>query len=409
MDTKTIYNKLSAVPKSIKQQFGSDDVVDIVDGMEKKFNLPNGSSGVVSKLLQRLEIKDIEPQYFAGELSLELKLDKNKALLITAYIDKTILSPIKKDLGVNGIDISLLGRFEIPAIKITDSSGPPTIIQDIGPMPTTSARPAPMPMKIPSVGRVTAAPPIPGSASRPATPAPMPTPAPAQRPAQSPMPKLSQAGWSKLTSDAPVVELSQTSAPLPAPAPLKPATPNAPRFAPEPITKTGIGEFERLRIQVEQKAGKAPGAGMSGTGMPVPTPPKPAGPAPVIIHEDASYKTQPPKAPNFFIPTPKEQVDFKKAGGPAGGSLGVKPAVLELGSAGAVPRIPVPRPSSTPRVVHYTEEKPISPAPTVSAAPGVPAANGGPRKITEVTAPPPVPRPTPPIPPASTPPKPPKP
>jgi len=178
-------------------------------------------------LLARLEIKDLEPDYFAGELSEELKMDRDKALGISAEVKRTILGSVKKELSDIGIDISLLDKFQIPVIKelspsaVAAKTAAPTIIQDIN----SSPKGAPVPANIATI--------------------------PAAKIATKP-PTLSDIGWSK------------APAPGPAMAP-KPAAPAMPAASSVPPTAASIPK--------------------------PPAPPAPsAEPAPVMLHEDTTFK-----------------------------------------------------------------------------------------------------------------------
>lgn len=343
MDTKTLYYKLSLVPLNVKRWLGSDAIIDEVENTERQFNLPGGSSGIISKLIQRLEIKDVEPRYFAGELSLKLKLDKDRALLISAYVARTILSPVKKELADEEIDISLLEKFEIPPIVKSqpNAASGPVLVLDVGPTPAAApaapARAAVNSMSVPTRPEIVI------TAS--ATP-----------------------GWST-TPTQPAGKSNQPSMPPPAP-PAKPASP------PE---KGPVSEFERLASQSGQKAGTSIPA--AATTMP----------APVIIHSDTSFKPQ-QKVPDFHLPVSTERFDMTR---PTSAPI-AKPAMLELGNATLPKKI-----TSTPRIVHYSEYK--SPSPETPTIPknSVPPTSQGQRRFTEVTLPPPIPKPpTPPSPPA---------
>ena len=344
--------------------------------------MPDEKIHAVARIAGYVYMGFLHPGDMAEELKEETNLDLKTCNAISAALDARVFAPLRSD--IDKIYQPLSGGF----------AAGPKIIQDIGPAPMvpapTSTRPMPV---VPAI-------PLKSPASPPTSAAPT---------APAPVSKLSETGWSKLTPESPVARISQTSAPpMPAVAakPIVPPPSAAPQKPAEPLARPGIDEFERLRMQAEQKARGAPapapvGAPAASQAATPQGPQSSQGPAPLIIHEDASFKTQ-QKAPDFHVPVPPEQFSMKK---PPSSPM-VKPAVLELGGANAAPPAAVaaaaPKIPSTPRVVHYTEYKPPVGGSRIPAP-------QGPRQITEVTASfkPPVP-PTPPASPKpATPPKPP--
>ncbi len=175
-----------------------------------------------------------------------------------------------------------------------------------------------------------------------------------------------------------------TGIPLPPLTPTMPPAPplSSPGWSKMPAEAPASGEFDRL------KNVRAVG---------VPGQPPAAGPAPMIIHQDAGA-TPLQKTPDFHLERPGANIAGVTLGGqkPAAPS---RPAVLEFGGSGTIPSKmpPAPKPSGTsgfttgaslqtPRVVHYTEFKPAAG-----------------RSVTEITdaTPPSPPTPPPPKPPLS--------
>jgi len=130
----------------------------MVQAINQHFNIQEKDQTVLPILLARLEAKDLEPDYFAGELSEELKFERDKALGISAEIKRTVLGPIKKELSDIGVDISLLDKFQIPAIKglspsVVAAAAAPKMIQDVGPAASMPAAPAaPKPSTVSDIG-----------------------------------------------------------------------------------------------------------------------------------------------------------------------------------------------------------------------------------------------------------------
>lgn len=114
MTQEKIREKLRAVPEPIKIWFGSEEIVSHVREINEQLGLKEEKESIVPRLLFRLELKDLEPQFFSGELAQELGISKEKALTITTEVKETLLRPIQKQLSEYGIDIFLLNEFNIP-------------------------------------------------------------------------------------------------------------------------------------------------------------------------------------------------------------------------------------------------------------------------------------------------------
>jgi hypothetical protein len=433
MDTQTLYNKIASVPTPISTWFGSDAFMANIEKMDDKFTLPAGSATVISKIVQRFQIKDIAPEYFSGELASELNLEKNKAILITEDIKKNIFSPIKKDLADYGIDIALLDKFQIPPVKSAISAAP-KIIQDINTSPAQPPKLTPLPvnkmappMNVP-VATTTTVTPAPAGAklSAPAIPTGTAGFAPTPKP-----PTTSDIGWSKTQSAGPVLKFdfpqttsvvppaSSASPSIPAqsqtstPAPATTASPTGTPMPTAPAApRTGaVGEFERLGVTATPVTTRSPLTGPAPAGahdVAVPakpiapaniTSPKPsatiattpapatvaADPAPMMLHEDTTFKAD-EKNSAFTLTKPgsgaEVRMDQKT---PTQGTS--RPVVLEFGGVPA-PTPKPPAPSSNNSFVHYTEFKP--------SLSSVPTANSGPRNVSQIIPPPPIP-PKPPV------------
>ncbi len=127
-------------------------------------------------------------------------------------------------------------------------------------------------------------------------------------------------------------------------------------------------------------------SGSTHTPPPAPVPPAPPSskePAPVMLHEDTSFKAA-EKNSGFTLSRPGAGADAHIQGGPVVPAP-PKPAVLEFGG---VPKPPAAiKQNNTPQsgAVHYSDFKvSLSTMPTV---------NSGPRNVDQVVPPPPVPMP----------------
>jgi len=290
MNTKTLYAKLATVPAPIKGWLGSDTVVASIDAMDDRFTLPTGSSAIISKLIQKIQIKDIIPDYFSGELASELKLDKDKAIHITEDIKKNIFYPIRQDLSNYGINIDLLDKFQIPPIASPLASSP-KIFKDVN----TSSVPT-------------------SSSVKPLT--------------------VSDIGWAKqpatMSTDA---------------------TSTANNIIPRPST--------------------TPMPTVAASAIPTP----PAEPAPMMLHEDTTFKPAEKNA-NFTLPRQgmSAEVTMNRSGVPTPPQ---KAAVLEFGLKPATVT-PPPRPTTFGAPTQsYSGFKP--------SLASTPTGNSGPRNVSQIT------------------------
>jgi len=125
MTPQAIKERLHAVPEKIREWFATEEVVAHIREIGRQLNLGGEHETAIAKLLLRLEIQDLEPQFFAGELAQRLGIPKERALVIAAEIRKVILDPVKREFSEYGVDIFLLDEFRIPP---PSAKPPPTHI-----------------------------------------------------------------------------------------------------------------------------------------------------------------------------------------------------------------------------------------------------------------------------------------
>jgi len=336
---------------ALREAIFSDVYADFIAKTCENEHLTEEMGYVVAAIAGYVLMGFLHPGDMAEELIARLGLNPQVAASIANAINGRVFVPLKDEIEKAYAPISKLGT---PA--------GPKILQDIGvpvPAPAKPVTPvtAPKPAAVPAPAPISVLPPKVFPQTAPVVPA---TPT---------------AGWSRSTTEAPVVKLQTTSTPPPQ----NSAAPKAPLTAPKPaaIPINGpVGEFERIAIQSGQKNITPPAAPVT----PKPTAPMPA---PVMLHEDASFKPA-QQPPNFHLQLPEQQFGGPKLPPPPPS----KPAVLEFGK----PPAPPSPPAAPTRVVHYSEYK--SPSPE---APVTGTAQTGTRQVTELTS---APVPTPPKPPA---------
>jgi hypothetical protein len=398
----------------------------------------------VSRIAGYVLMGFIHPEDMASELKEELNLAPQTANIIADAVNKRVFGPLRADLDKIYSPIHPL-EGGVKVLQDISPSGGPKIISQAG-----SDR---LNMSLaPSPGNQPPKPGVPPQAPPPVAPkSPSPMPAPTPITFQAPQPKpapapLSAPGWSRTTSSQPVVQLNQISTPPPKPTTFgMPSAPSAPQHAPSSMPSSisgAMGEFERRALQTaaEKGIGVPPDSPLpsrssmwsSSSGSATPPAPKPssaaampAGPAPMMLHEDAAFK--PAQSADFHLKLPPESFDMTRNAGTDFG--GPKSAVVEFGKIASSPLAPKPPsgPLSTPRMVHYTEykspspEMPVKPAPSMSplAPPLPPSSSPSQDKVIfknysqsealKPTVKPFAPPPTPPKPPAPSPMMPPKP
>jgi len=145
MDAQILRAKIQAVPQKVREWFSSEAVATQIGTISQHFGIiDENQRRIIPRLLLRLEIQDIEPDYFSGELSQELKIDRDRAMTITAEIKRIILSPIKKELSDSGVDMSLLDQFQVPIVKKPQEL--PKLVSEIKP-PISATPTTPPPTK----------------------------------------------------------------------------------------------------------------------------------------------------------------------------------------------------------------------------------------------------------------------
>lgn len=302
--------RFAKLPSILQDAMFSMQNAEIIDQTTTQNSIPEEKAGKIGDLVGWVLLGFIHAEDMATELQATLGVPSKAADEIARSLENKIFNPLKGELD----------KIYAPALHKDEAAPGPKIIQDIGPVLTASQATLRM----------------------------QPVSAP-------PLPKPAAAGWSRSTPEQPVVRLSQPSVPSLQNA-QNMASSRVPPPAPKPVEipiKGPVGEFERIAAQ---------------KGAPRP-PVVLTGPAPIIIHEDASFKPA-QQPPNFHLQLPTEQFNMQKGTTPTP----MRPAVLELGN---------PAPGAAGRVVHYTEYK--SPSPAAPVSPQAPAVPQGPRQITEIT------------------------
>jgi hypothetical protein len=319
-----VRQRIKSLPPTLVDALFSIQTAEVVRMTIEQNNIPIEKSSPIAQAIGLVLLGFIHPEDLAKEIQEKAGVAPQMASAVSSSFAAKIFSPLKGDL--DKAYAPLLHPHEEAAIA-------PKIIQDVGPAPQIISRTA---TGMPALNAT----PIPSNMMKVAPPPMAPK-------------KLPDVGWSKTTTNEPVVRLSQPTVPQSQGVAPRVAPP-APKQVAIPI-KGPVGEFERIAIQSGQK-NVAPPPPSSGAA------PKPAAspePAPIIIHEDAVFKAA-QQPPNFRLQLPTEKFADQKSSVPTP----MKPAVMELGKT-----------APSTQAVHYSEYKAPPPA----------TPSTGPRQVMEIT------------------------
>src|SRR3989344_245203 len=114
---QALHDIFVALPKRIKDWFGSDQVGYIVEEISNRLALDEEKTTVIPGMIFRLLVQDLEPIDFINELALELGIDFPTAKTIAEDIEKKVWRPIECDLRRDvGVDLKLI-YFGKPSAK----------------------------------------------------------------------------------------------------------------------------------------------------------------------------------------------------------------------------------------------------------------------------------------------------
>ena len=326
MDRKLLQSKIAASPSAIRDWFSTDACVTAVGKLNDQFNMAGENRRIIPRLLLRLEIKDISPEYFAGALAVTLNVDKNRASMIVDEIKKSVLAPVEKDFTDYGVDLSLLDKFELPIVK--PEMAIPKIIEEVRTAAKTTTPSVPLPLRplantaapvpTPSSQQVPIKSPLPETIIKPSGNIPAPKPVVLQAESVS-RPILNAPNFKIPTISEDIMGAKRTSVPLPTrPAvvefgamPVKKTAP--PSSAPTPSMKTfssmmplspepmrTVTEITPETLQQSSTAAKSSAptyAPLSQIPVPSPTAQKPQAPAASNIAKSVLPLPTPPKPP----------------------------------------------------------------------------------------------------------------
>lgn len=149
IDQRSLRQRLDAVPLPIRTKMGLDKTTEEVQAIKDKFHI-DPKEGIIARLILRLMIEDLAPQYFAWEIKEYLGVDPETAKKISEEVRDKVLKQAKEDFKKVAIDISLIGNLEeppqpsaVPAPAKLDVGGSPVPTAPIANIPMPKAPPIP--------------------------------------------------------------------------------------------------------------------------------------------------------------------------------------------------------------------------------------------------------------------------
>ena len=120
---------ISSVPKSIREWFGSDDVLDQIESINNSFDFDENNSSIIVFALAKLEVKELGLGEFYNDLQTKLipLVGEEKTQQAIQTINEKILAPIKTDL----INFGILPTDWAPAATPTTQPAGPEISTEI--------------------------------------------------------------------------------------------------------------------------------------------------------------------------------------------------------------------------------------------------------------------------------------
>ena len=141
---------VSSVPRSIREWFGSDAVLDQIESINTSLNLNENDSGIVVFALAKLEVKELGLGEFYNDLQTKLTplAGEERTLQAIQIINEKILAPIKTDLINFGVLPADWAPTTAPATQPAETPSLSQIEQPAAEkQPTEEAISAPQPVQ----------------------------------------------------------------------------------------------------------------------------------------------------------------------------------------------------------------------------------------------------------------------
>jgi hypothetical protein len=358
-------NRFVLLPEPLQDAVFSIQNAEIISAIGQQYFIPEERMGDMASVVGWVLLGFLHPEDIKDELAEKLSIPKKTAEDISGSLNAKIFKALNPDLDKSYAPVPheeepVPLKSNVASATITSTTGP-KIIQDIGPS-------VPVPAATPASTMQATSQTLTGSLSAKTVPLAtkaMPSPAAAPKPVN-----LSDVGWSKTRMVDPIVKLDTSR--MPPQAPVVASQPKPINSQQVPPMNKSLGEFERLNMMKT-----APGAAPTPMGAGAP-----AGPAPMILHEDSSFKAA-EKNTAFTLTRPTQEDADMHLGSSRFPAPTTKPAVLEFGKDAPTSGMP-PRPPAAPtgNAVHYTQFN--------SSLSSTPTANSGPRNVGQVMPPAPM-------------------
>ncbi len=105
MVTTSLQNAFASLSDKIRDWLSSEEIVKNITTLNDKLSLKSDKERIISKLILRVAVQDLDPRDFANELGSQLKINYEAAKEVTQKIHDECLQPIEAELKKIGVDV----------------------------------------------------------------------------------------------------------------------------------------------------------------------------------------------------------------------------------------------------------------------------------------------------------------
>lgn len=105
MVTITLQNAFASLSDKTRDWLTSEEIVDKITSLNDGLGLKSDRRRIISKLILRVAVQDLDPRDFANELGSQLKINYEAAKEITQKVHDECLQPIEAELKKINVDV----------------------------------------------------------------------------------------------------------------------------------------------------------------------------------------------------------------------------------------------------------------------------------------------------------------
>ena len=105
MATITLQNAFASLSDKTRSWLASEEIVDKITSLNDGLGLKSDRRRIISKLILRVAVQDLDPRDFANELGSQLKINYEAAKRVSQKIHDDCLQPIEAELKKINIDV----------------------------------------------------------------------------------------------------------------------------------------------------------------------------------------------------------------------------------------------------------------------------------------------------------------